>query len=245
MKKEFNSAEAKRDMILWVREWFAKKAEGRKAVVGMSGGRDSAIAAAMLVEALGKDNVIGVILPYKYADTIEDIVKIAELLDIEFHVIYIRRVWNELESEIRDEVGPLSDGTKAYLHERIRMTALAGIVSNKKGIFVNTSNLSEDWLGYYTRYGDISPFLELTITEVKAIGKELGLADEYIDPLPVDGLWGLIDESQLGFSYKTMDDYIRHGIHPDPEIKERIDTLNENSELKREEVSTFHYEFEE
>lgn len=242
MNYSFDSTKVKHQMYSWISQWFDENAMNRKAIVGISGGRDSIVVAALLVKALGKDRVIGVILPYKYSDNVDCTVKLLEYLDMEFHVVYIRRAYNDLLNEVREEVGPLSAAAEAMMQERLRMTALSGIVSSKKGIFVNTSNLSEDWLGYYTRYGDISPLLNFTITEVGEIAKVLGLPDKFIDPLPLDGLWGQIHEDSLGFSYEVLDDYIRLGKEPDPEIKKKIDHLHEVTHIRRAEVTSFEYE---
>lgn len=241
MNKKFDATAIKNDMLIWIRQWFKENGGGGKAVIAISGGKDSAIAAAMLVEALGKDEVIGIILPYGYSDDISNAVKLVEFLDIEFHVVHIRQSYNALEAEVREEVGPLTKGAAAIMQERVRMAAMSGINNSKNGVFVNTSNYSESWLGYFTRYGDISPFLKLTISEVIALGGVLGFPENFLEDMPADGLWGFLDEETLGFSYEKLDDYIRYGIYPDPESKERIDYVREHSYLRRALVMPFPY----
>ena len=95
------------------------------------------------------------------------------------------------------------------------------------GRVANTCNLSEDWVGYSTRYGDaagdFSPLGGLTVQEVKAIGKELGLPIELVEKTPSDGLTNKSDEDNLGFTYAVLDKYIRTGVCEDPDTKARID----------------------
>ena len=241
MNMNFDGIKVKDSIVAWIRKWFEENAKGQKAVIGVSGGRDSAIATAMFVEALGKDEVIAIIIPYGYSDTIDDSVKLLEYLDVEFHVIYIRHAYKELEQEVRDQVGPLTNGAMANMQERIRIAALKGIVINRHGISVNTSNYSDNWLGYYSTYGDISPFLNLTISEVKELGKALRLPDHYIEDLPSDGLFGMISEESLGYSYEELDDYIRGLKEPAPEIKAEMDRLHNKTHLRREEVDVFQF----
>jgi NAD+ synthase len=102
----------------------------------------------------------------------------------------------------------------------------------------NTCNCSEDWVGYSTKFGDsagdFSPLSRLTVTEVKAVGRELGLPSKFIDKMPADGLSGLSDEDNLGFSYSVLDKYIREGICEDKSVKEKIDILHKNNLHKLE-----------
>ena len=233
------SKQLKDEITSWIKNWFEENARGRKAVIGITGGRDSAIASAMFVEALGNDEVIGIILPYSHTDNIDDALYIVKHLDIEFHVVHIRHSYNELEAELSEEIGPLSETGKSAMQERIKMAVLAGFASKKKAIQVNTSNYSEDWLGYYTRYGDISPFLEMTISEVGELGKYLDFPENFIEQLPSDGLWGREDEEHLGFHYIELDDYLRNGVEPIPETKEKMDYLHENSFAKRMPLEVF------
>jgi len=114
---------------------------------------------------------------------------------------------------------------------RVRMTVLYAVSAVVNGRVANTSNLSEDWVGYSTKFGDaagdFSPLSHLTVKELKAIGRELGLPSKFIDKVPEDGLTGLTDEGNLGFSYDTLDKYIRTGVCEDAETKEKIDNLHQ------------------
>lgn len=139
----------------------------------------------------------------------------------------------------------ISEQTKTNLPARIRMATLYAISQSKNGRVANTCNLSEDWVGYATRYGDgagdFSPLAELTVTEVKAVGRVLGLPNELIDKVPIDGLCGKTDEDNLGFSYDTLDKYIRTGICVDESIKSKIDSLHEKNKFKLELMPTFQF----
>ena len=123
------------------------------------------------------------------------------------------------------------------------MCMLYAISQSRNGRVANTCNLSEDYVGYATRYGDgagdFSPLANLTVTEVKAIGRELGLPYELIDKTPSDGLCGLSDEDNLGFSYDTLDKYIRQGICEDEYIKAKIDSMHEKNLFKLQLIPTF------
>ena len=244
MNNNFDNNKTKDSIIAWIRQWFEENAKGQKAIIAVSGGRDSAIATALFVEALGKDEVIAIILPYDYSTSIDDTVTLLEYLDVEFHVLYIRHAYKELESEVFSEIGPLTKGAMANMQERIRIAALKGIAINRNGISVNTSSYTDDWLGYYTKYGDISPFLNMTITEVKELGKALQLPSYYIEDLPSDGLFGFIDENEIGFSYEELDDYLRGVSEPSPEIKERLDLQHNKTRLRREDVDVYKFTIE-
>ena len=111
------------------------------------------------------------------------------------------------------------------------------------GRVANTCNLSEDWVGYATRYGDaagdFSPLSKLTVTEVKAVGQELGLPEDLINKVPIDGLCGKTDEENLGFSYEELDRYIREGIEPEEKIKNKIDEMHKKNLFKLELMPCF------
>ena len=130
----------------------------------------------------------------------------------------------------------LSKQAKINLPARIRMSTLYAVAQSMNGRVANTCNLSEDWVGYSTRYGDaagdFSPLGNFTVQEVKAIGRELNLPDIFIDKVPSDGLTGLTDEANLGFSYEILDRYIRTGMCEDTNIKQEIDHLHNRNKFK-------------
>jgi NAD+ synthase len=123
------------------------------------------------------------------------------------------------------------------------MAALYAVSQSNNGRVANTCNLSEDWVGYATRYGDgagdFSPISMLTVQEVKAIGRILKLPEVLIEKTPIDGLSGKTDEESLQFSYKELDKYIREGIICDPEKRKRIDSLHQMNAFKLKPMPVF------
>ena len=227
----------KADCIAWIREFFEKNGPGCNAVVGISGGKDSSVAAALCVEALGKDRVIGVLMPQGVQGDIDAAYKLVDHLGIRRYEINIQdTVAAVLSAMPRDlEVTPQ---TKMNLPPRIRMSVLYAVSQSCNGRVVNTCNLSEDWVGYSTRYGDaagdFSPLCMLTVTEVKQLGHLLGLPAELVEKTPIDGLCGKTDEENLGFTYAELDVYVRTGFIEDQAKKARIDTLHRRNLFKLE-----------
>ena len=242
----FNAKHVKYEIVSWIREWFEKNGPECSAVVGISSGKDSTVVAALCCEALGKDRVIGVMMPCGEQQDIDMSYKVIKHLGIKCIEVNIGQavsdVIDSIEYGIYDNTyqGPgsiaISDQTRVNLPPRIRMATLYAISQSLNGRVSNNCNLSEDWVGYSTRWGDsvgdFSPLASLTVTEVRAIGYELGLPKEFIEKVPSDGLCGKTDEDNLGFSYDTLDHYIRTGECDDPEAKEKIDYLHRKNAFK-------------
>ena len=225
---QFNAKEVKDACVRWIRDWFEENGKGCNAVLGISGGKDSSICAALCVEALGKDRVIGVTMPNGVQPDIDDSVKLINHLGIRRYNVNIGSAFQALMAEVEEKLGhPASDQTRINMAPRIRMTALYAVSQSNNGRVVNTCNLSEDWVGYSTRYGDaagdFSPLGGLTVAEVLAVGMELGLPEELVRKTPSDGLCGKSDEDNLGFTYAVLDRYIRTGECEDPATKALID----------------------
>ena len=203
----FQALDVKNKCVAWIRKFFEENGPGCHAVVGISGGKDSSVAAALCVEALGKDRVIGVLMPCGIQKDIDMARKLVEHLGIQSYTVNIESAVQGITNEIAEL--ELSVQAKTNLPPRVRMAVLYAVSQSVNGRVVNTCNLSEDWVGYSTRYGDsvgdFSPLSRLTVTEVKAIGRILGLPDELVDKVPVDGLCGKTDEENLGFSYEMLD----------------------------------------
>lgn len=235
MSYEFDVNGTKDKCIKWIREWFQKNGAGCNAVIGISGGKDSTVAAALCVEALGKDRVIGVMMPNGIQKDISDSQKICDFLGIRNHVVNIEGAYNAITSAI-EETTEISGQTRINLAPRIRMATLYAFSQSNNGRVVNTCNLSEDYVGYSTKYGDaagdFSPLCKLTVAEVLRIGDALGLPYELVHKTPSDGLCGKTDEDNLGFTYAALDLYIREGICEDAKTKERIDTLHKKNLFK-------------
>ena len=232
MEYRFDAEKTKHELVTWIRQFFDENGPGCNAVLGISGGKDSSIAAALCVEALGRNRVIGVLMPNGEQADIEMARLLVNHLGIRSIEINIKSavdgVLNGIESGKKNGLNlEISKQTKENLPPRIRMSTVYAISQSMNGRVVNTCNLSEDWVGYSTRYGDsvgdFSPMSNLTVTEVKQIGRLLELPDVLIDKVPIDGLCGKTDEDNLGFTYEMLDVYIRTGEITDLEKKEIID----------------------
>ena len=222
----FDAHRVKNECIEWIRGFFENNGNGCNAVVGISGGKDSSIAAALCTEALGKERVIGVLMPQGEQHDIDKAYMLVNHLGIKHYVINIKNAVDEVLGAMPDDITVTSQ-TRQNLPPRIRMSVLYAISQSCNGRVCNTCNLSEDWVGYSTRYGDsvgdFSPLSSLTVTEVKEVGHLLKLPSELVEKIPIDGLSGKTDEDNLGFSYAELDKYIRTGMIEDKVKKELID----------------------
>lgn len=240
----FDAKKVKNEIVEWIRDWFEENGKDCMSVVGISGGKDSSVVAALCVEALGRDKVIGVLMPQGEQSDIEYSKMLVDFLDITRITCNIDGAVNEVLESFEGVVSPTPQ-TTTNLPARIRMATLYAISQSVNGRVANTCNLSEDWVGYATRYGDaagdFSPLSQLTVTEVKAIGRELGLPSELVDKTPTDGLCGKTDEDNLGFTYAELDAYIRDGIEPSEEVKAKIDSMHEKNLFKLQPMQTFKY----
>ena len=247
--KAFNAREVKDLVIQWIRDWFEENGPGCNAVIGISGGKDSSVVAALCAEALGKDRVVGVTMPNGIQPDLPDSLQLIAHLGIRHYPINIGSAFDALMKEVGDalaETGTeISAQTRINLAPRLRMSALYAVSQSLSGRVANTCNLSEDWVGYSTRYGDaagdFSPLGGLTVAEVVAIGKELGLPLNLVEKAPSDGLTGKTDEDNLGFTYAVLDRYIRTGVCEDPEVKARIDWKHKTNLFKLKPIPHFEY----
>lgn len=242
----FNALKVKNDLVQWIKDWFEVNGKGCKGVVGVSGGKDSSVVAALLVEALGKDNVVGVLMPKGEQFDIDVSIALCEFLDIKYYTVNINDAYNGLMKELEKSGVPVTTQAVTNLPPRLRMSTVYAVSQSVNGRVANTCNLSEDWVGYSTRYGDsvgdFSPLSKLTVQEVKAVGRALGLPAIFVDKVPIDGLCGKTDEDNLGFTYETLDRYIREEICEDEETKARIDRLHRINQFKLELMPVFPYE---
>lgn len=242
----FNALKVKEDIVNWIREWFELNGKGCNGIVAISGGKDSSVVAALLVEALGKDRVIGVLLPNGEQFDIDISHKLVEFLGIKSYVINIGDTYTALLEQLKANISEIKAETTTNLPARLRMAATYAVSQSLNGRVANTCNFSEDWVGYATRYGDgagdFSPLSKLTVAEVKEIGRVLGLPSLFVDKVPIDGLQGKTDEDNLGFTYAVLDRYIREGVIDDLEIKEKIDRLHRLNQFKLKFMDCFPYE---
>lgn len=238
----FDAIKVKNECVEWIKNFFEENGKGCNAVVGISGGKDSSIAAALCVEALGKDRVIGVLMPQGEQHDIDKAYMLVNHLGIKHYEINVKNAIDSIVASFPEEL-ELSVQSKTNLPPRIRMATLYAVSQSLNGRVVNTCNLSEDWVGYSTRYGDaagdFSPMSHLTVTEVKEIGHLLGLPAELVEKVPIDGLCGKTDEENLGFTYAELDVYIRTGKIDDPEKKELIDRKHKANLFKLELMPSF------
>lgn len=242
---KFDVVDATEKCVKWIQDFFLENGPTCNAVLGISGGKDSSIVAALCVKALGKDRVIGVLMPNGEQNDIDFAHGICDVLGIKRYVINIKDTYDALVKQL-DENLELSNQAKVNLAPRLRMSTVYAVSQCLNGRVANTCNLSEDWVGYSTRYGDsvgdFSPISCFTVTEVKQIAKYLGLPKQYYDKVPSDGLCGKTDEDNLGFTYAELDKYIREGIEPDPKTKQRIDYLHKINLFKLSYMPCFKYD---
>lgn len=248
------------DLVLWIQDWFDKNGKDCKAVIGISGGKDSSVVAALCVKALGKDRVFGVLMPNGNQTDIVDSRTLCNHLGIEYIVVNIKDavtgVLNNIEEGLKRNRGiamisgatdyldfDISEQTKINLPARIRMATLYAISQSVNGRVANTCNLSETMISWETRWGDavgdFSPLANLTVKEVIEIGEFLGLPISLTRKVPSDGLCGKTDEESFGFTYKELDQYIRMGQISDLEHKKIIDERVKKYRFKREQIPCF------
>lgn len=236
-------------IVKWIETWFKDKTG--PAVIGISGGKDSTVCAALLVEALGKERVIGVMMPNGEQKDIDDSKKVCESLGIKSLTVNIGDAYKSLTGAICVNlmedvaVGNLDDEIPSLYSTntpaRLRMTTLYGVAAIFGGFVCNTCNLSESIVGWETYggdgFGDFAPIGKLTKTEVVELGDYMKLPQELVHKAPSDGMCGATDEDKLGFTYETLDTYIREGLRPKArETFDRIMLLHKKSHFKHENI---------
>lgn len=238
----FDVLKVKNDCVNWIRKFFEENGKDCNAIVGISGGKDSSVAAALCVEALGKERVIGVLMPCGEQADIDAAYMLVNHLGIKYYVVNIKEAVEGVKNSMPEEL-ELTAQSLTNLPARIRMTTLYAISQSCNGRVVNTCNLSEDWVGYSTRYGDaagdFSPLSHLTVGEVKEIGRLIGVPSALVDKTPIDGLCGKTDEENLGFTYAELDRYIRTGEIDDVAKKAKIDRMHQLNLFKLQLMPSF------
>jgi NAD+ synthase len=241
----FDVKKATDGCIKWIQDWFEQNGNGCNVIIGISGGKDSSVVAALCCKALGKEHVFGVLMPDGEQCDIDYSHDLCEYLGIDNIVVDIHPavmgVYESLGGRIE-----ISEQSRVNLPPRIRMSVLYAISQSKNGRVANTCNLSEDWVGYSTRYGDsagdFGPISRLTVAEVKEMGRYLGLPEKFIEKVPSDGLSGKSDEDKLGFTYAMLDKYIREGVIDDEEKKAKIDRLHKLNLFKLQTLPVYEFE---
>ncbi len=249
-EKEFDALKERKAIVEWIRAWFEANGKGAGAVLGISGGKDSSVVAALLAEALGPERVTGVLRPRGVQPDIEDAKEVVRALGIRSMEVNIGAAADEMCRCIRAAVNPLtgepveaqhamSEDAKINLPPRLRMAVVYAVAQSLPGggRVANTCNASEDYVGYSTKYGDsagdFAPIADLTVNEVLQIGATFeNLPQRLVKKAPSDGLCGLTDEDRFGFTYAVLDRYIRTGICEDKEVKAKIDRMHVANEHK-------------
>ena len=235
-----NPEKTKNEVVQWIRDYFAENGPTCSAVVGISGGKDSSVTAALCAEALGKDRVLGVLMPNGVQPDIQDSRDLVEAIGIPFVELNIEEGFQGMKhmlegnEKLLDICGltEMSNDARINLPPRLRMATLyaVGQMLPNGARVANTCNMSEDYVGYSTKYGDaagdFSPLSQLCVEEVLQIGEVLGLPERLVKKMPSDGLSGMGDEEKLGFTYAVLDRYIRTGEIDDEATKEKIDRLH-------------------
>ena len=245
----FDAVKVKNDIVKWIKDWFSANGPGCKAVLGISGGKDSSVTAALCVEALGNDRVFGVLMPNGEQSDIEYSIKVVNHLGIQYITVNIFNAVNAIKREVKTALDDhWSSQSSINLPPRVRMATLYAVSQTVKGRVANTCNLSEDYVGYSTRWGDsvgdFAPLANLTSDEVVAIGDACGLPYDLTHKVPSDGLCGKTDEDNLGFTYAALNKYIRTGVYEDEETKTKIDYLHQKNLFKLQPIPNFQYKKE-
>ena len=242
----FNAEKVKNELIQWIGDYFEKNGQNSCAVVGISGGKDSSVVAALCARALGRERVVGVLMPQGVQQDIDVSRALVAYLDIRSFTVNIGETVGVLFKAIEDSGADMSRQAEINTPARVRMATLYAVAAGLNGRVSNNCNLSETWVGYSTKYGDaagdFSPLSSLTVTEVKAIGRALDLPEMFVEKVPIDGLCGKTDEENLGFTYALLDNYIRTGQCDGEAVKAEIDRLHVFSAHKRTEMPRFKYQ---
>ena len=224
----------------WIKEYFVANGPEAKAVIGISGGKDSTVAAALLVRALGAERVIGVMMPQDVQRDIDDSRKVCECLGIHSYEVDIGPACTALYGAIDEEFNIDSESYSAVgsnTPARMRMATLYAVAALVGGRVANTCNWSEDFVGYSTKYGDAAGdfgiLCHYTVREVIMIGrvlaKEMDFPVELVIKTPSDGMCGKTDEDNLGFTYETLDKMLLDGVIPDYETYRNIMTRHKRN----------------
>lgn len=243
MSYTFDIAKVTSDCVAWIKS-YAERANMRKVVIGISGGKDSYIAAALCCKALGKENVIGIMMPNGEQKDISDSIEVCEDLGIKYHTVNIYDTYTGLVDSLYNSGIEVTKPSKINIAPRLRMATLYAIAQSIGARVCGTGNLSEITVGYCTKWGDMAsdfnPLANLTSIEVVAIGDYLNLDKSLVHKTPADGLSGMTDEQNLGISYMDIHKYIR-GEDIDNTVRVLIESRKNMSRHKNLPVESFKF----
>jgi len=234
-----------RNTIIQCEQWLrdqVNKAGASGIILGLSGGIDSSVLAALGREALGKSGVLGVIMPCHSIDDDEsDARLLAEKLDLEFMRVDLTKVFDALNESSSVEFNSL---VKSNMKARLRMVTLYALGQSKNLLVCGTSNKSEYETGYFTKYGDsgvdLMPLASFLKREIREMARVLNVPERIITKAPSAGLYeGQTDEGDMGFTYDVLDEYLATGRISDEKARERIDVMRRRSEHKRKPIPIF------
>lgn len=233
-----------------IRDWYENESGGSEGLIlGISGGKDSSVVAALCSKAIGKDNVLGVIMPNGVQKDIDYAYGICDFLGIKRIKFNISNVYDSLYGDLKslNNYNKSSDITitedaKVNIPPRIRMTVLYAIGQSIRYRVVGTGNASERFVGYFTKWGDgacdFNPIARFTSEEVIEIGRELGIPEKFLIKPPADGLCGKTDEDNLGFTYKELNSFIKNGHCGSKEIENKIMSMHRRNLHKLLDIPT-------
>lgn len=226
----------------FVKDYLAL-AKSDRYVLGLSGGVDSSLVAAICKNAVGKDHLTCIAMPIEsLPEDLDDAKEVAKQLDVELIVIDGSETFRQTKKAFEDIGVELDRATLSNLKARIRMCILYAYAQKHRGLVVGTDNADEKYTGYFTKYGDggvdLLPIAHLLKGEVHEACLLYGLDKRLAYRVPSAGLFkGQTDESEMGITYKDLDDYLL-GKEVDPKVVERIEYLHRISEHKRVPIPT-------
>ena len=245
----FNAEKTRDNLVQWIKDWFEKNGPTSKAVIGISGGKDSTIVAALCARAIGKERVLGVMMPNGYQNDIDDSYKVCNALGIQHITVNIKDAYNGIYNQVYNALNDyndctqLSEQTTINIGPRVRTATLYAVSQTVGGRVINTSNLSEYLTGYFTRWGDecgdMKPLINLTKNEVVAIGLTMDeIPRDLVEKAPSDGLTGKTDEDKIGFSYDALDNYLRC-VGNEGDVDKKIEARIFSTMFKRKPIPAF------
>ena len=230
------------EIVSFLKE-YKEKTHAKGYVLGLSGGVDSSLVAALAKKAVGKDNLMCIMMPIdSNPSDLNDAKEVANALDVRYVVLDGSNSFHETLKEFERQGLSLDKMSKSNLKVRIRMTMLYAYGQTNGYLVLGTDNMDERYTGYFTKYGDgaadLLPIVYLTKGEVVQASKMLGVPAHLAERVPSAGLFeGQTDEKEMGVTYKDLDAFLL-GKAVDKEVEERILHLHKVSEHKRNDIPT-------